>query len=87
MSKMKNEQRSKSFNLNLKLDAKEDCINAGWSVSNWRTKEKEAKSLSKVETNEVHWFVDLYQAYLLWPIYPIEKPKKSHAHFAIMLYV
>ena len=61
MSKMKNEQRSKSFNLNLKLDAKEDCINAGWSVSNWRTKEKEAKSLSKVETNEVHWFVDLYQ--------------------------
>ena len=75
MSKMKNEQRSKSFNLEVGIGCKSQIVlKSGWSVLNWASKgkKKEAKSLSKAETNEVHWFVDLYQGYLLWPIYPIE---------------
>ena len=72
---MKNEQRSKSFNLEVGIGCKSQIVlKSGWSVLNWASKgkKKEAKSLSKAETNEVHWFVDLYQGYLLWPIYPIE---------------
>ena len=75
MSKMKNEQRSKSFNLEVGIGCKTQIVlKSGWSVLNWASKgnKKEAKSLSKAQTNEVHWFVDLYQGYLLWPIYPIE---------------
>ena len=78
MSKMKNEQRSKSFNLEVKIGCKSKIVlKQGGPVLNWAKEKKEAKSLSKAETNEVHWFVDLYQSYLLWPIYPIELGKQA----------